>query len=164
MRAPILFALPALFGCVKYVPPAPAVARPATVVAAPFDRAWNSVIDVFAEEVITVETVERASGFIVASRSAIPQATKADSTYAISLADCGRAAVTYLINTPPGDYLPTSAKYNVVVRSSEGGSSVRVTAKFIRASRGETIECSSKGAFEARFERLVKERAEKTAP
>lgn len=145
--------------CAPYVPPKAPTPRTATPVAASFDRTWNAVIDVFASRVITIETMERASGFIVASTAGIPGYSKADSATALSYADCGKPAGS-AFSAPHGPYLPSSAKYNVLVRAAGEGAIVQVTAKFIRADRSSSAECSSHGAFEQAFESAVKTRAE----
>lgn len=142
--------------CMRYTPPAQPVARPAVEVQAPFERTWDAAIDAFAEQVITVETLERASGFIVASRGSISARTKADTVAGRAMADCGGMGVLV--------FLPTSAKYNVVVRPAGSQSTVRVTASFMgsRSYQFEnTLECSSKGSFEAALESSIKARAEK---
>lgn len=144
--------------CSRYVPPDPPAPRVVTPVSAPFERTWNAVIDVFAQEVITVETMEKASGFIVASRAAIPHYTAADSAAARAMADCGGLEPSLLGFRVR--YLPSSAKYNVVVRSAGASSTVHVSARFIRTVVQTATECSSRGAFESTLESLVKARAE----
>lgn len=153
-----------LSSCATVVPPAPPLARQGTMVSAPFDRAWNAVIDVFAAEVITIETMERASGFVVASRGALPRRTRADSASVLRMADCGRIKATAFGGQLPTQFLPNSAKYNVLVREGGEGTRVLVTAKFMREERSGASECSSKGAFEQAFEQAVKEKAEAPTP
>jgi hypothetical protein len=130
-------------------------------VQAPFDRTWNAVIDQFAQQVITIETMERASGFIVASREGIPTRTRADSTAGLRLADCGTGPAGAMQDRS-APFLPMSAKYNVLVREAGATSTVLVTARFVSTRGAETIECSSKGAFESAFEEAVRQRAEGT--
>lgn len=149
----------------RYIPPKDPIARNAEPVAAPFDRAWDAVIDLFAREVIPIETLDRASGFVAASSSVIRTVLPTDSTLARALADCGRLRGGYM----PKDlvYPPESARYNVLVRSTGPQSStVRVTAAFFGGYWAAPyhftrLECSSTGDFESRFEKAVKEAAER---
>lgn len=153
-----LLAAVSISSCTKYIPPAPPTPRAVTSVAAPFDRAWDSVIDVFASRVITVDAMERASGFIVASSAGIAGRSKADSAAALALADCGLLGAAGISRKVR--YLPDRAKYNVLVRPSGSSSTVQVTAKFLRVSGEQVVECSSTGAFETNFEQAVKAKAE----
>ena len=65
------------------------VSRDAVEVTSSFGRAWDAVIDVFAEANKPIRTMERASGFIAAELATIPVYTSAQRTFAHSLADCG---------------------------------------------------------------------------
>lgn len=152
-------ALLLLSACVTYIPPGAPAPREATEVAAAFDRTWNATIDVFADRVIAIETLERASGLVVASSASIPGRTKADSTAAIQLADCGREKEGFGSGAR-GAFLPQRAKYNVRVRERGAATTVQVTSIFTRSVGSETIECASRGAFEQAFESAVKARAE----
>ena len=153
-----LFALAiSLTACLPYTPPAPPKPRSAMLVPAPFDRTWDAVIDVFAREVITIETMERASGFIVASREGIANRTRSDSIAILALADCGKGGEGFTNVVSP--FLPSSAKYNVLVRSAGESSTVQVTLKFVRVGVKGTSECTSTGRFEEKFESLVKSAA-----
>jgi hypothetical protein len=154
-------------GCVpppRYRSPLPQAERPVTVVAASFEKTWNAVIDVFARENTPIQTLEKASGFIVAERAVIPYFRPDEFAFALSLADCG--AVLYSYERNWRDFAPTSAKYNIVVRPQGDGSTVRVTAKFISAPSSATLpaiparECSSKGVYETETEAAIKEAAE----
>jgi uncharacterized lipoprotein len=128
-------------------------------VAAPFARTWDTVIDALASRVIAIETLERASGLVVASSAAIPGRTRADSTAALLLADCGRDGKGLAVSVR-GPYLPQRAKYNVVVRDRGEASTVQVTVVFSRTTGAQLTECTSTGAFERAFETAVKTRAE----
>lgn len=130
------------------------------MVAAPVDSTWDAVIDVFAQQVITIETMERASGFIVASREGMPTRSRADSVAGRRVADCGRGSASVMQNVEVA-FLPTSAKYNVLVRPAGASSTVQVTVKFMSVSPSRVIECSSTGDFETTFEGLVRQRAER---
>jgi hypothetical protein len=157
----------AVSACAKFVPPTPPTPRAAVTINAPFDRTWDAVIDAFAEAVIPIATMERASGFIVARQQAIPLRTPAERNSALDLADCGMLVSA----TQAADeaLYPVSAEYNVVVRGdSAGRSTLRVTAAF----RGATVstsgvpgsgsvDCTSNGKLEARIEAFVAARAAK---
>lgn len=152
----LMLALPLAAACTtQLIPPAAPQPREARVIMAPVDSVWNAVIDYFTRAVISIETIDRSSGFIVASRALIPAETKADSAAAALLADCGRY--------PKGSIeenilvLPTSAKYNVVVRSrGPTASTLLVTAKFIGTHRERpAYDCTSKGLFETTVETVV---------
>jgi hypothetical protein len=156
----------ACFPKVQYRTPGPEPERPPTVVAAPFDKAWNAVIDVFARENTPIQTLEKASGFIVAERAVIPYLRPDEYAFAVSLADCG--AIMYPQEGRWRDFAPTSAKYNIVVRSQGEQSTVRVTAKFISVSPSTPTttltagsrECASKGKYESDTELAIKRAAE----
>ncbi len=111
-----LLAVLPMVGC--FTPPTTvATPRAATSVNASFDRTWNAVIDVFAEQNIPIATMEKASGFIVADA----QFVGADARQAAKWADCG--------TTYGGANPATAAKYNVLVRSvDDHTSTVKVTA------------------------------------
>jgi len=81
-----------------------------------FGRAWDAVIDVFAEANTPIRTMERASGFIATELATIPVYTSAQRTFAHSLADCGYRGEAV--------YVPTSAFYNIVVRGDSAHSTV----------------------------------------
>lgn len=162
MRRLLLAILPALAACLQYTPPAAPTPRSATVVAAPFARTWDAVIDVFAQQVITIETMERASGFIVASREGIAWRTRTDSVAILRLADCGKGGSR--MSNVVSAYLPTAAKYNVLVRPAGDSSTVQVTLKFVRVTPGGASECTSTGRFESDFEARVRSAATATRP
>ena len=160
-RSRIAVVAAALGGCVSYTtrPPGAAVLREPTTVNASFGRTWDAVIDVFAEENISIRTIERASGFIAAERTSIAYDTREDEAYGERLADCGTFG--------PIRLMPRSASYNIVVRGDSTRSTVRVTVKYLNygADRTRMVaqnerECSTRGVFEATTEESVKRRAE----
>ena len=135
-----------LTACGGIVPPAPPAPRTGTDVLASRDKAWDAVIEVFAEKNIQVRTMEKASGFIAAEPGAVGQK---------GLADCGKAIGVPLI--------PDRATYNVLVRGDEKQSSVKVTVRFTQGGRAQfdqLVECSSLGVWESSFEERVKAIAE----
>lgn len=147
----------ALGACAKYYPPVAVAPRAAWKVAAPFEKTWNAVIDVFAEQNTPIQTIDRSSGLLVAERAVIPLQTTAQQQYALLLADCG------LLRNGGNTvhYWPTTATYNVVVRSSADGSTVKVTAKFLSVSASNRFECVSHGRYETETEIAIQSRAEK---
>jgi hypothetical protein len=155
-------------GCqkVRYRTPLPQPERPATAVAASFEQTWNAVIDVFARNNTPIQTLEKASGFIVAERAVIPSTSVIDYDFALSLADCG--AVLHPSLRQWREYPPTAAKYNIVVRpKADGSSTVRVTAKFVSVISAVPLtifsgsrECESKGRYERETEAAIKRAAE----
>jgi len=133
-----------MVGC-SLPPSTVATPRASTSVNAGFDRTWNAVIDVFAEQNIPIATMEKASGFIVADA----QFVGGDAKDAEAWADCG---TTYGVPNPA-----TAAKYNVLVRSvDDHTSTVKVTAAWA----GGTYKCVTKGVWETDFEKSIKSRAE----
>jgi hypothetical protein len=149
-------------GGVQFIPPATPAPRQAQPVAAPFDTVWNAVIDYFAAQVIPIETLDRSSGFIVASRAHIPTRTKADTAAAVLLADCGKYPKGFNY-TSDLYFLPSSAKYNIVVRPAETSqSTLLVTAKFMGTTTDDKpADCTSKGLFERSVEAAVTSRVTK---
>lgn len=156
-------------GCVSrptYYAPGPQTARPAVMIGAPFDRTWEAVIDLFARSMVPIETLERASGLIVATRAVVPTTTPAQRDAALELANCG--VIRGGVRLDDVVYYPTSARYNVVVRArGDSSSSLQVTAAFVgriedsgRTMYPSLVECSSRGTFEAMVEETIKARAE----
>jgi uncharacterized lipoprotein len=134
-----------MVGCVM-PPTTVATPRASTSVNASFDRTWNAVIDVFAEQNIPIATMEKASGFIVADA----QFVGADAKQAEEWADCG---TTYGSANPA-----TAGKYNVLVRSvDDHTATVKVTATW---AGGGAYKCVTKGVWETDFEKSIKSRAE----
>jgi hypothetical protein len=145
----IVITLALLTGTVAcYQPPPPVAPRPVVPIAASFDHTWNAVIDIFADNSIPIQSMERASGFIVSREmSPIPDD---------SWADCGSGG----INT----VRLRAASFNVVVRGDSTSSSVRITTRFVGtvqfADNVRTTECSSNGIWERALEKKVKSKAE----
>jgi hypothetical protein len=168
MRALVVLLVVVAAGCfpkVQYRQPGPEVDRAATVVNAPFEKTWNAVIDVFARENTPIQTLEKASGFVVAERAVIPWSEPAEYLFALSLADCGA-----IYNPQTGrwrEYPPTTAKYNIVVRPQGDKSTVRVNAKFLSVTpvtstplNPTSRECTSKAKYETVTEAAIKRAAE----
>lgn len=149
-----LCALIAVLGCAS-TPPAPPVPRTAVDVNASFGKTWDAVIDVFAARNISIKTLDRASGLIVAERQAVAP------DEARSLADCGTAFGVQV--------RAEAAFWNVLVRGDSTHATVRATVRFTEGGEGSRItsretECSSRGGWESALEGRVKAAAEgKTA-
>jgi len=161
MRRLLLVTLLACSPSYRFEPPTPIAPPPAIEVNAPFERVWDAVIDYFAKAVIPVEAIEKQSGFIVASRSVIPSSTYSDSLAALALAECG-----VFRGPTDAEVLPSSAKYNAVVRAvSSDRTSLQFTIKFTGArvmlAGMQPFDCSSRGLFERHFYAAVKEVVER---
>lgn len=104
-------------GCMipTYSPPGPAPERAARRVAAPFDRTWNAVIDMFAARNIPISTIDKSSGFIATQQLRTGKE-------AAPWADCGSDMGIGIV--------PTNATYNVLVRGDSTASTVRVTVSW----------------------------------
>ena len=132
-------------------PPSPPAPNPAMAVNASFGRTWNAAIDVFAARNIPIETLDRASGLIVAQPEAVPSPQNAAAR--VALADCGSDALGT-------QGYPETAYYNVLVRGDSVRSTVHVTVKWI----GDLgTVCSTRGIFEQGFAESVKQKAEVSA-
>lgn len=139
-------------GCMKPLPPAtPEPARAPMRIGTSFGRAWDAVIDAFADRGISVETLDRSSGLIVPAGRTYVAKQYAD---AIKYADCG-----YAMKAQP--YAPSSVKYNVVVRGDSSASTVQVRAFY--ESTLSPFHCVSTGLYELGAEMAIKERAESGA-
>ena len=144
-RAWVVLAKPlmcaAVFGaCVPSPPRAPAP-RPATPIAAPVNRTWDAVIELFAKYSIPIETVDRSSGLIVTrTMSVSPSKVNA-------WVNCGPDA--------EGRYLIYTAAYNVLVRGDSASSTVQVTATW-----SGKYPCVTTGVYESETELAIKGQAE----
>jgi hypothetical protein len=143
-----LAAIPLAMVCACYGhPPAPPAPRDAVAVSASFGKTWDAAIDAFADHGISVETLDRSSGFIVpAGRSRVAN----NPEEALKYADCGRSAIGE-------QHYPLAVKYNVLIRGDSARSTVQVRA-FYTSEKGES--CSSTGFWEDFVETGVKARAE----
>ena len=148
-----------LGGCVKAVPPIVAPERPSVEVAAPFEETWISVIDVFASRNIPIQTLDRSSGLIVAAPSGVsgPDADRR--------ASCG--AVKHGLD-PARKLRATHAEYNIVVRSTSAGSTVRVNVRWTSRNPSDPMRpdysvCETTNLWEAELERLIRTSAEGAA-
>lgn len=127
------------------VPPAPPAPREAAVVTAPFTKTWDAAIDVFAQQNISIRTIDKASGLIVAEPM---HTTRSDSSFA----DCG---------TIMGLPIPvTGAIWNLLVRGDSTKSTVRATVRFTSGTGGDASDCSSRGLWETQLEQRIKASAE----
>lgn len=104
-----------------------------------FDQVWANVIEVFATENITIKTLEKDSGIIVAEPQAVDIRTLR------RLSDCGSMTFHYVVDGTVG--------YNVFVREVGGAREVRVNSRITGNFDGPydsrvVRECISRGAFE----------------
>lgn len=126
-----------------------------TPIAAGMDRAWNAVIDVFAERNIPIRTIDRSSGFVAT------EALQVAGVDSLPWADCGSGAT--------GDIRPQVATYNVRVRGDSAHSTVRITVRWSAdvaqmTNQVNMAECVTTGRWEAAAEKDVKARAEGSVP
>lgn len=125
---------------------------------APFAKTWEAAVDVFAERNISIKTLDRASGLIVA------EAVKVGSRNS-NLADCGKDAMGIA-------QYPTDATWNLLIRGDSLRSTVKANVRFIRVGMSraalstETVteECSTRGVWETEFEQQLKVSAEAKKP
>jgi hypothetical protein len=132
--------------CASAPPAAPAQRQP-TQVSASFGKTWDAVIDYFAENTVSIRSMDRASGFVAAE--------PVTSEISPELADCGST-----LGTP---FTANAATYNVLVRGDRTTAKVKATIRFVRVTSGtygSTIDCSSTGRWESRLEDRVKAQAE----
>ena len=142
------------------------VSRDAVEVTSSFGRAWDAVIDVFAEANKPIRTMERASGFIAAELATIPVYTSAQRTFAHSLADCGYRGrlSTYRRRRSTTSWYGVTARtprFKLTVRYlSQNGATTTAPA----TATGTTVDCSTLGVLENMRESEIKARAEQGAP
>ena len=130
--------------------PLPVAPRSPTIIEASFGRTSDAVIDAFAENNASIQTLDRSSGLIVpAGRTYAPGRDKQE---ALTYADCGKSSTGTPIE-------PTSVKYNVVVRGDSTHSTVLVRAFY--SSEGAYEVCESRGRYEIAVEANVKSKAER---
>lgn len=137
-----------LSGCYTVVQPALGTPIPEQPVRASFAKTWDAVIDYFAEKNITIETIERASGIVVAAPGRI-----GSEEFGTKLADCGSYANMR--------FAPSRVAYNVRVKGDSSRSSIRVNARFITAEPRIVYDCASRGTLEETIVQTVKARAER---
>lgn len=140
-------------GCattISTVPPAPE--RSAQAVSASFDRTWDATIDVFANRNTPVATLDRSSGLIMAQ------------PLTVSPLDARKWANCPVVETSFSrfDYIARRADFSVLVRPTEAGTTVRVSARWVGAAYGTEVamDCQSTGVWESEFERMIKSAAE----
>jgi hypothetical protein len=127
--------------------PIPAGPREPMLVNASFGKTWDAAIDAFADQGISIETLDRSSGLIVpAGRARIADAVEGGYKYA----DCGKSWLG-------SAQFPLSVKYNVLIRGDSTRSRVQVRA-FYLTDKGQ--QCSSTGYWEDYVENGIKDRAE----
>ena len=120
---------------------------------ASFTKTWDAVIDVFAERNISIKTLDRTSGLIVAEPMQVGR------TAGEAYADCGAVM---------GMAIPASAAtWNILVRGDTAVTTVKATVRFLNVTTGRygsTTECSSRGSWEQELEQRVKTAAEIKKP
>ena len=136
-----------LAGC-RPVPAAQVAPRSATQVSASEAATWNIVLELFAERNLPIGNIDRASGFVATDPLGVPD----DSQPGV---DCGKE------NSLQLSLRPQLASYSVFVRGDSTSSTVKAAVHWTsRSSDKRVIECTTKGEWEAAFEKEVKTRAE----
>ena len=153
----MLLTVAVLAGCYKTIPPVLAPERPVLEVAASFDATWDAVIDLFAEQHIGIQLLDKPSGLIVA----VPFEVPPDS--AVRWASCGgfKRGIE-----PEVIFLATHAEYNIRVRAPAPGSTIRVTARWTTrnpddSGRPKEAVCETTNEWESGFESRVRAVAER---
>lgn len=141
-------ALASVAGC-GLQPPAELAPRNAAPVAASFAKTWDAVIDVFAEQRISIETMDRSSGFIVPRSRA--ELLESDTRFY----DCGKNGFGH-------PWQAGSVKYNVIVRGDSSHATVQVRAFFDpKSDVAAVVRCNSTGVYESETEQMIRARAER---
>lgn len=138
----------AVTACYSYQPPGPPVPSAEQPVNASFGKTWDAVIDLFAEQNISIATIERASGLIVASPGYLERSLSGGAEYA----DCGKN------NGLP--VLPTRVGYNVRVKGDSTKSMLRVNAVFVGQYTDGTFQCSTRNVWETQVWARIAAKAE----
>lgn len=134
--------------CYRYTPPGPPVPSSELPIRASFGRTWDVVIDLFADQNLSIATIERASGIVVATPGVLDEAPAAAMRYA----DCGKyAGLAYVANR---------VGYNIRVKGDSARSTLRVNAVFRSVVGGNTYECSTKNVWEATIATRIQRKAE----
>ena len=160
-KALAIAALLTVAACVKVTPPRTAPVRPTMQVAAPFAATWDAVIDLFASRNIPIQTLDRSSGLIVAQMSFVPEHG------APAWADCGTRSIPGVssLEVRTERLAPTHAEMNILVRSTDAGSTVRATVRWTR--RGpdvpEPLLCETTNVWESALEDGIRAAAERAA-
>lgn len=138
----------AIAGCYQYQVPGPPVPSTEVPIRASFGRTWDAVIDLFSEQNISIATIERASGIIVAT----PGYLRGSIEETLSYADCGRIG--------PEPYSATRVGYNIRVKGDSSRSTLRVNAVFQSVVLKDTYECTTKNVWENRIAAQIQRKAE----
>lgn len=170
-RGTLLFLIAAtLPACTtKYIDPAPRAAVLPAAVAASYDRTWEATVGWFAEQNIPIQTIEKASGIIVADVNIryLPNRTpvldkkgKVDrmAQSAPVYADCGHPDIPNAYH-----FDPSSMIYNIRVLGDASKSTVQVNARY--ATEGYpgmpyVALCASTGKWETDIQQYIKSHAE----
>ena len=160
MRASVVV-LSVLIGCARHSA-APvtrvAAARAPTPVAASFDRTLDATLEALVERNVHFRVLDLSSGWIASEVLRVPENAEA-----VTWADCGTAQsdTTAVTQIPP-----EQVEYDVAVRGDTTRSTVHVTARWGTLYTGSwmvvptSVECVSRGVWEAHFEAEVRRRAE----
>lgn len=118
---------------------------PSLTLESPEDEVWDAAIDAMGELNLSINEMERTSGFIATDWAQAPE----------EYMDCGDAGIA--------DHVNRQGKFNIVVREQGDESTTLTVNSSFRAMRvfGDNrsqIQCESTGALEARMHRTVRTR------
>ena len=118
---------------------------------ASFGKTWDALIEVLAERNLPVRAIDRSSGFVSAEVGPVRSEEFDEVT------DCGGVVRQVLAGTASENM---TARYSVLVRGDSVKSTIKVSAKFIKAGDAPR-ECPSRNVFERELQSEVKSRAER---
>lgn len=136
--------------CGGFQPPAEPAPRTGKVIDVSFDKAWNAVIDVFAEKNISIKTLDRSSGLIVAERGSISSNQYLNPDI-VNWSDCGGFSPTMRVYA-------NRVGYNILVRGDSVRSTIKANFVFEHIGTGQyssDFECVSKGVLEDVWEERI---------
>ena len=138
--------------CAPFQPPPTPEPRSGTVVEVPFNKAWDAVIDVFAEKNIGIKTMDRSSGLIVAEPAKVNDNEYMDPTIK-NWSNCGGWGASLRVYA-------NKVTYNIVVRGDSTRSTIK--ANFLweykgQGQYGQDLPCSTTGYLESQWEGRIAE-------
>lgn len=165
MKAPVGLLLISLASCQAgpptYRAPNGKAANLSLEVQAPFDEAWQAIIETFAGSTTAIETIEKASGFVAAARP-VDFAGVKDLATLVDFGAVDNIWSTSYVNERP-ERASARVRYNVFVSSKGSSQTVKVntswTGKIAIHAIGRPVpfEVVMQGNSTGRFERLLLE-------
>lgn len=115
-----------------------------------FGRAWEATVEVMAKQNLTMQQIDRSSGYISFMPSLLGDGKSKSESLPHAWADCGSGPTGF------GHEYPTAVNYNVIVRGDSAVARVLVSARFVAEKR----DCVSRGVMEQEFEGLIAKRVQ----